>query len=280
MTTKLHRITTTILLLFMISCAAFRKDNTPLISAVEDNLVPESQPAKTLTAPFYLTAGVVGGIIDVFVIHPVSEIPESYHDTKDALFDIEAGYYTDWGSFPVRLGFSPVFFSLVWLARSTLYTGDDSSVEEPARFTEEQARQIEDIDKLKEFLNQCSYKANSGEDSYSLDLYIELYRKFEKKEPGMRKSFLQCMNSSNWKSSKDKATYESFLINQLGDLKLDQMIVYELESMKSVMGSKQMLELLSSQDLEKRQIQSYLNGIINIDHRPHIEELKRRLRVQ
>lgn len=262
------------------ACAAFQKDNTPLISAVEDHLVPENQPAKTLAAPLYLTAGVVGGIIDVFIYHPVSQIPEAFSDTRDVLFDINAGYYTDWGSLPVRFGFSPVFFSFVWLARSTIYAGD-SYIEDPAGeepHTKEELLKIDDPDDLRPFLDQCTYRSHTENDAYSPDLYIGLYRKFAAKEPEIREQILRCMSFSEWNSAADKKAYESFLVSELGDLKLDSLIIHELQRIRSVAGSKRMLDLLESENLDARQIQNYINGIINIDHTPHINELKRRLR--
>jgi hypothetical protein len=64
-----------VLSVFMIvaaaNCAAFNRRNTPLVGLVEKHMVPAKMPAKALAAPLYIPIGMVGGLIDVFLVHPV-----------------------------------------------------------------------------------------------------------------------------------------------------------------------------------------------------------------
>lgn len=101
-------------------CAAFNRKNTPLVGLVEEHLVPEKMPARALAAPLYLPPGIVGGLLDVFIIHPIMEIPAAWEDTVDLLWTGDAGYVTAAGSLPIRALFTPVWFSLDLLARSAL----------------------------------------------------------------------------------------------------------------------------------------------------------------
>lgn len=104
----------------LLNCAAFNRKNTPLIRAVETNLIPEKYPAKAILAPIYIPLGVVGGILDVFVIHPALQIKPALLETKKTLWSIQFnGYFTEMGSLPIRLILSPAYFSLDFLMKST-----------------------------------------------------------------------------------------------------------------------------------------------------------------
>ena len=109
-----------VLVLALANCAAFNRKNTPLVALVEERLVPEKMPAKVLTAPLYIPVGMVGGILDVFLVHPVMEMPRAWDDMVDLFWTGDAGYVTAMGSLPVRTALSPVWFTLDVFVRSAL----------------------------------------------------------------------------------------------------------------------------------------------------------------
>lgn len=116
------------------SCAIFDRRNTILVNAVEEHMVPETQPAKLLLSPIYLPVGLMAGVLDAFIVHPIRMIPRAVDDTGDALWEFsdETGYVTHAGSIVYRAGFSPVFFSFAWLARSAFAGPAADDVEAPA----------------------------------------------------------------------------------------------------------------------------------------------------
>lgn len=113
------------------NCAAFNRRNTPIVGIVEKHMVPEKMPAKALAAPVYIPIGMVGGLVDVFVVHPVMEMPAAWEDVVDLFWTGDAGYVTAMGSLPVRAVASPVFFALDVLARSAFDFHTEESTQPP-----------------------------------------------------------------------------------------------------------------------------------------------------
>ena len=128
-----------IFIFFLNNCAGFNKRNTPLIVAVEDNLVPEKQPQKILLAPIYIPIGIAGGILDIFIIHPAIQTVSAFVDTKDFLWDIRFnGYMTEMGSLPIRAVASPVVFTIDWLIRSAFDVSPSVGRKPPEEISEDQ----------------------------------------------------------------------------------------------------------------------------------------------
>ncbi len=73
----------------------------------------------------------VGGLIDVFLVHPLMEMPAAADDVVDLFWKGDAGYVTAMGSLPVRTAVSPVFFALDVLARSAFDFHTNSNPEAP-----------------------------------------------------------------------------------------------------------------------------------------------------
>ncbi|MCC5815229.1 MAG: hypothetical protein JJT78_10765 [Leptospira sp.] len=97
------------------SCALFQKKNLRLTTAVEENLVPEESPWKLIAAPLYIPVGIVAGLLDVFVVHPIAVVPDAATDTIDVLWTPKGlGYYTQMGAIPFSLLATPPFFALAW----------------------------------------------------------------------------------------------------------------------------------------------------------------------
>lgn len=117
------------------NCAAFNRKNTPLVAAVEDHLVPESTAGKVAAFPLILPVGIVAGILDVFIVHPISVIPEAAADVRRIVWkpNSKSGYVTIMGAIPFKLIATPVFFTIDWLLRSAFDFADRSPNAEPIR---------------------------------------------------------------------------------------------------------------------------------------------------
>ncbi len=131
---RLTRLALVLLLIFQFSgCAVFDRRNTILVNAVEEHMVPETQPSRLLLAPIYIPVGLMAGVLDAFIIHPIRMIPRAAQDTDEALWEFsdETGYVTHTGSIIYRAGFSPIFFTVAWLGRSAFASGAPDDAEAP-----------------------------------------------------------------------------------------------------------------------------------------------------
>jgi hypothetical protein len=97
------------------SCALFQKKNLRLTTAVEENLVPENSPWNILAVPVYLPLGITAGLLDVFIVHPISVIPDAAEDTIDTFWrSRNPGYFTKMGAVPFSIIGTPPFFVMAW----------------------------------------------------------------------------------------------------------------------------------------------------------------------
>ena len=100
-------------------CACLNRNNTPLVNSVERHLVPRTKPAKIMVAPVVLPIGIGAGLLDVFIVHPISVIPDSAHDTVDCLWkDRSGGYVTRMGSTVPLAALTPIVFTGDFIGRS------------------------------------------------------------------------------------------------------------------------------------------------------------------
>ncbi len=114
-------------------CAAFNRKNTPLVAAIETHLVPDSTPAKVAVFPLILPLGIVAGLIDVFIIHPISVIPDATRDVRRWIWrpQSKSGYVTIIGSIPFKLLATPPVFLIDWLGRSAFDLSRSSRTRRP-----------------------------------------------------------------------------------------------------------------------------------------------------
>lgn len=109
-----------IFLLGFSNCAVFNRNNTPLVVKVEENLVPEDTGKKILAAPLFIPLGLVAGILDLFIVHPIIRIPDAFNDTISLLWTPRGnGYVTNMGFLPISVVLTPIVFTLDLLARSS-----------------------------------------------------------------------------------------------------------------------------------------------------------------
>lgn len=104
-------------------CAVFNRDNTPALNLVERKLFPEDKTARLAAYPVLIPLSLAAVTLDMVLLHPASQIPKSWKDTRESLWDDfqwENMYVTESAALPLRVAATPVIFGGSFLARSTL----------------------------------------------------------------------------------------------------------------------------------------------------------------
>jgi hypothetical protein len=115
------------LCLLLPACALARRDHRPVWNAVEDHLVPQTQPAFALALPLTVPLGLLAIGADTFVVHPLRTAAAAADDALDLWrsLDWEQEYYTEAGFTPLRTVATPGWFLLAWVGRCLFDTGPD-----------------------------------------------------------------------------------------------------------------------------------------------------------
>ena len=103
-------------------CAVFNRDNTPVLNFVEDSLLPETNPARSIAYPLLLPVGLVAVTIDGVIIRPISVADDAVLDTKEDLwedFNWKERYVTECVLLIPRTAFTPIVLVGYFLGRST-----------------------------------------------------------------------------------------------------------------------------------------------------------------
>ena len=108
------------LLLALSACAWTRRENRPLWTAYEENLVPESSLAFAVTLPATVPLGVLAILADTLIAHPLQVVDDALDDSADLWrgIDFEKSYYTQAGFVPLRAVATPVWLLGSFLGRS------------------------------------------------------------------------------------------------------------------------------------------------------------------
>ena len=249
------------------NCAAFNRKNTPLIRAVENNLIPETYPAKALLAPVYLPVGIAGGIVDIFIIHPALQIKPSFIETKNFLWKIKFnGYFSEMGSLPVRAAISPVFFSLGFLFRSAFDLDSDGE------YSAANQTKKEGIEKLLEqknttgiinwiFITEISIKDR------------DTIQKIFKEYPASSDSGIYPSLVGKLCAEKLYLEYEDILISLFPD-NSNTNLTYCFTRQKSKKFSRILLKSIMSSDLPPDKFHEYLIVLLNINNPDDIKTLR------
>lgn len=216
-------------------------------------MVPEKMPAKALAAPLYLPVGMVGGILDVFIIHPIMVIPEAWDTTVESLWTGDAGYVTAMGSLPIRTAFTPVLFSVMVLIQSAFDTSSDEAAVDPnANMTLEQVVAQGDAARLESFL--------SSEGRTPADI------------PTLRKVFETSTSTIHYLALYrlgDQALFplnEQYLIEQLGKKPADDAALGQIFlQAKSRAGGRAMLNQLASGSLSQETGKEYIQILLQFE---------------
>lgn len=91
--------------LLLTGCTWIEPANRRTWNLYEEHLVPESEPAYSLTLPLTATGGLVALLLDVVVVHPIASIDDAALQSTDLLWDdanFGAAYYTECALVPAR----------------------------------------------------------------------------------------------------------------------------------------------------------------------------------
>ncbi|MEZ6036605.1 MAG: hypothetical protein R3F29_03940 [Planctomycetota bacterium] len=107
------------------ACAMANGDRRRVLNALDGNLTPSSATGRWLLSPVALPVGVVAGVADAVVVHPLSQIDDAWLDTIDLL-------WTSHGDTPLRRAVlipvaavaTPLVFVGDWLGRAVFDIDD------------------------------------------------------------------------------------------------------------------------------------------------------------
>lgn len=124
-----------VLALVAAGCAWTRRENRPVWTAFEDNLVPAEGVAFYAALPVTVPLGVGAIVADTFVAHPLQVIDDAADDAADLWrhIDLEGAYYTEAGILPLRAIATPPWFLLSFAGRCLFDVDGGSAAETTAR---------------------------------------------------------------------------------------------------------------------------------------------------
>lgn len=232
-------------------------------------MVPEEMPLKALAAPVYLPIGIVAGIFDVFLVHPISEIPKAYDDTIEIVWETSyKGYVTYSGFVPLRIVSTPVIFSVDLFFRSLFDIGDNQPFAKPSFSDSEIERAIatKDTKSLKTWLQTCHSQASN----------YAMIRKVNEEFATNKDLFRISLNCLAYKYFQEN---EDYLIGKLGtDPTTNSTLFHVFATNKSAKGSAAVLQRLYSEELTPKQSRDYMNAIFAIGNKKEIDDLLKRVR--
>ena len=101
------------------SCAFMNRQNLPLVNLHRKYLVPDNTAMQWAMSPALLPSGLVAGVADVVLVHPVSVMDDAWFQTASAVWEPAGrGYVTECALFPLRSVATPPFWALNWMSRS------------------------------------------------------------------------------------------------------------------------------------------------------------------
>ncbi|PJZ26649.1 hypothetical protein CH352_04535 [Leptospira hartskeerlii] len=101
------------------NCASFRKENRILTTYLDEKVDPQSAPAKIALAPVFIPVGLTSLVLDVFIIHPITVIPDAIEDTYKVVWkDPSGGVVFQAVVFLPKVAISPLVFLVSFLGRS------------------------------------------------------------------------------------------------------------------------------------------------------------------
>lgn len=108
------------------SCAIANPDRRRLLNALDEHAAPSTETGRWLAAPVALPVGVVAGVADAVVVHPLSQIDDAWRDTSDILweFDHDSNFRTVLLT-PLSALATPVVFGVDWIVRSVFDMDDN-----------------------------------------------------------------------------------------------------------------------------------------------------------
>lgn len=107
------------------SCAMGNRERRHVLNYLDANWAPQSVAGRWVAAPVALPVGVVAGLTDAVIVHPVTQIDDAWVDTVDVVWDFDAA--TDFRKVlrtPLSAAATPVVFGVTWVWRSVFDISD------------------------------------------------------------------------------------------------------------------------------------------------------------
>ncbi len=101
------------------SCAFMNRQNLTLTNLSRKHLVPDNTAMQWVTSPVWVPLGLVAGVTDVVLVHPVSVIDDAWSQTAATVWAPSgSGYVAETALFPLRVVATPPHWVVGWLGRS------------------------------------------------------------------------------------------------------------------------------------------------------------------
>ena len=101
------------------SCAFMNRWNRPLLNVHNEYMVPDSTAMRWVMSPVLVPTGLLAGVTDVVLVHPLSVMDDAWHQAASAAWrPTGGGYLTESAIFPLRVVATPPYWTLNWLSRS------------------------------------------------------------------------------------------------------------------------------------------------------------------
>lgn len=243
------------------NCAVFNRNNTPLVVKVEEHLIPEETAPKIIAAPVYIPLGLLAGLLDLFIVHPIIRIPDAYSDTKAALWTPhpENGYVTRMAFLPIVTILTPFFFTGDLLIRSSFDVNgnvDRTRIEEYSipKETIEEALEKRDRYLVSRWLRVPINR-------WSPEICYQIVEQYSSDPEILELALSRLFRNLDAKSFRK---YETNLIGLLNrDLKTDQILVEGFDKFRSRAGVQAMFAILSSKKAKSNTETYYIKMILS-----------------
>jgi len=116
---RIRILAAVLLALTLGGCAFTNPKNTPLLTALDGWVTPETTGEKVALAPVFVPVGMACGALDICVVHPVQAAGLAAGDTWKLLWSKPPDSFTEQLlEFVPKAVISPVVFSFCWVGRS------------------------------------------------------------------------------------------------------------------------------------------------------------------
>lgn len=100
-------------------CAFTNPDNTPLLTALDDLVQPESAWESVVMGPVFVPIGVTCAALDIAAVHPARALVFAGQDTWRAVWAKPAGSFARQAALALpKLAVTPVVFVFAWTGES------------------------------------------------------------------------------------------------------------------------------------------------------------------
>lgn len=109
----------TLLALAAAGCAFSNPANTPLLTALDGVVEPQSAGAKVALAPVFVPAGVACGALDIAVLHPLQSLWFAAEDTWRSVWAAPSGSFGQQAAlFVPKAAATPVVYAFCWIGET------------------------------------------------------------------------------------------------------------------------------------------------------------------